>query len=44
MDTDERLSALEQKLADYDALVERLVAFARTTPKGRVVLALLGVK
>jgi uncharacterized coiled-coil protein SlyX len=43
VDTDERLTALERKLAEHDTLIARLVAFARLTPKGRMILRALGL-
>jgi hypothetical protein len=43
MDTDERLSKLEQRLDEYERLIERLKAYARLTPTGRVLLKVLGV-
>ena len=42
MDTDERLSKLEEKLAEYDKLIARLKAYARLTPTGRILLKVLG--
>jgi hypothetical protein len=43
MDTDERLSSLEERLEKYDRLVQKLVAFARLSPAGRLVLKGLGL-
>lgn len=43
METDERLSALEKRLEAYDTLVGRLIAFARTSAKGRLLLKALGL-
>jgi hypothetical protein len=43
METEERLTALEAKLAAYDTLVGRLIAFARTSAKGRLLLKALGL-
>jgi uncharacterized coiled-coil protein SlyX len=43
METEERLSRLEEKLAAHDRLIARLIAFARETKKGRILLAMLGV-
>ena len=43
MDTDERISELERKLAFYDSLVNRLVAYAKLSPKGRLMLKFLGI-
>jgi hypothetical protein len=44
MDTDERIAVLEQRLAAYDTLVGKLIAYARTTTKGKIMLAMLGLK
>jgi uncharacterized coiled-coil protein SlyX len=41
-DTEERLSKLEEKLAEYDRLIAGLKAYARLTPAGRVLLKALG--
>ena len=43
MDTEERISLIEKKIETYDNLVARLVAYAGTTKKGRLLLAVLGV-
>ena len=43
MDTDERITQLEKRLEKYDRLVEKLVAFARLSPAGRLVLKGLGL-
>jgi hypothetical protein len=43
MDTEERVTLLEQKLADHDRLIGKLIAYARLTPSGRMILALLGI-
>jgi hypothetical protein len=43
MDTEERLSRLEAKLAEYDGLIARLKAYARLTPTGRILLKTLGL-
>jgi hypothetical protein len=43
MDTDERISRLEERLAAYDTLVGRLITFARTSAKGRLFLKALGL-
>lgn len=43
METEERIAALERKLADYDALIVKLVRFAQSTPKGRLMLKVLGL-
>lgn len=43
MDTEERISALEERLAAYDTLAGRLIAFARTTARGRLLLKALGL-
>lgn len=44
MDNEERLAVLEKKVAAYDTLIVQLVAYARTTPKGRLMLRMLGIK
>lgn len=43
METDERISALERRIAEYDTLVGRLIAYARSTAKGRLFLKVLGL-
>lgn len=43
MDTDERLSMLEGRLAEHDRLIARLKAYARLFPSGRVLLKALGL-
>ena len=43
MDNDERLALLEKKVAEHESLIVLLVAYARTTAKGRMVLKLLGI-
>lgn len=43
METEDRLAALEAKLAAYDTLIARLVKFAQSTPKGRLMLKVLGL-
>lgn len=43
METEERLSKLEEKLAEYDKLIDRLKQFARLSPTGRALLKVLGV-
>ncbi len=43
MDSDERLALLEKKVAQHESLIVLLVAYARTTPKGRMMLKLLGI-
>jgi uncharacterized coiled-coil protein SlyX len=43
METEERISALETKLAAYDVVIGRLIAYARTTIKGRLLLRALGL-
>lgn len=43
MDTDERIALLEKKVAEHESLVVLLVAYARTTAKGRLMLKLLGL-
>jgi len=44
MDTDERLSAAEQRIARLEELVSKLTALAGTYPVGRVALKALGLK
>jgi hypothetical protein len=44
MDTDERLSALEAKLAAHDELIGKLIKFAGLTPGGRYILKSLGIR
>lgn len=44
METDERIASLENRLEAYDALVCRLIAYARLTRGGRVALAAVGLK
>jgi hypothetical protein len=41
--TQERLTALEARIAAYDTLVAKLIAHARTTAKGRFMLMCLGL-
>jgi len=43
VDNDERLALLEKKVAEHESLIVLLVAYARTTAKGRMVLKLLGI-
>lgn len=43
MDNDERLALLEEKVAQHESMIVLLVAYARTTAKGRMVLKLLGI-
>jgi uncharacterized coiled-coil protein SlyX len=43
MQTDERITALEERLAQYDALIAKLRAYARLTTTGRVLLKALGI-
>jgi uncharacterized coiled-coil protein SlyX len=42
METDERISALEARLAEYDQLVARLKAFAALSRTGRMLLKVIG--
>jgi hypothetical protein len=42
METDERVAALERRLAEYDELVARLKEYARLTAGGRLLLKVLG--
>jgi hypothetical protein len=44
MTTEERLSQVEQRQAEVDQLLTKLIAFASTTAKGRLALAVLGVR
>lgn len=44
MDTDERLSRLESRLAEHESLIQKLIMFAQLTPKGRFILKVLGVE
>lgn len=44
MDTEERLSRIESRLAEHDRLIERLISYAKLTPAGRVVLKVLGLR
>jgi len=44
MDTDERLRVLENRLAEHDALINKILAIAAGHPKGRFFLKLLGVE
>lgn len=44
MDTEERLSRIESRLAEHDRLIERLINYAKLTPAGRVVLKVLGLR
>jgi hypothetical protein len=43
MQTDERITALEKRLEEYDRLVARLKVYARITPTGRLLLKALGI-
>lgn len=43
MDTEDRIAALEARLAAYDTLVARLVRFAQASAKGRLLLKGLGL-
>lgn len=43
MDTDERIAALELKVATHETLILKLVAYAQTTAKGRLLLKMLGL-
>jgi hypothetical protein len=42
-DTEERLTALERKLAEHEALITKLIAYARLYPAGRLLLKGLGL-
>ena len=41
---EERIALLEERLAYYDGVVSRLIQFARMTPKGQVILKVLGLQ
>ncbi len=41
---EERITLLEERLAYYDGVVSRLIQFARLTPKGQAILAILGLR
>lgn len=43
MDTEERVSALERKVAEYDRIIAWLMVYARMTRAGRVFLKGLGL-
>lgn len=43
MNTEERLSALETKLAEHEKLITKLRAYAVLTPGGRMILKVLGL-
>jgi uncharacterized coiled-coil protein SlyX len=43
MTTDERLSQLEAKIAEYERLIGKLKEYARLTPGGRLMLKVLGL-
>jgi hypothetical protein len=43
MDSDERIALLEKKVSEHDKLIAKLVAYARLTPTGRMLLKALGV-
>lgn len=43
METEERLSALEAKLREYDRLIEKLKVFAKLSPTGRLLLKAIGL-
>lgn len=42
MTTEERLSRLETKVAEYESLIGKLKAYAALTPGGRMLLKILG--
>lgn len=44
MTTDERVTALEKRLAEYDELIRRLTTLARVLPKGRLILKAIGAE
>lgn len=43
MDNEERIAVLERKVAEHESLIVLLVAYARTSVKGRMMLKLLGL-
>jgi uncharacterized coiled-coil protein SlyX len=43
VDTEQRLSALEARLAAQEALIAKLRAYAALTPTGRAILKILGL-
>jgi len=43
MTAEQRLKMLEMRLALYDTLVDKLMAYARLTAKGRLMLKALGL-
>lgn len=43
MDVDERVGRLEAEILELKCLVEKLTMLARVTPKGRMMLKLLGL-
>jgi hypothetical protein len=43
MDTDERLSQLEQLVGQHEHLIAKLIAYAKLTAGGRLLLKALGI-
>jgi hypothetical protein len=43
METEERLSALERKIEQYEALIDKLRTIARLSPTGRMIVKALGL-
>lgn len=43
MDTEERVALLEKRLAEHDRLIQKLVAIAKLTPAGRMLLKAVGL-
>jgi hypothetical protein len=43
VDTDERLTRLESRLAEHDRLISMLKQYARMFPAGRALLKALGI-
>lgn len=41
MNTEERLSRLEEKMAEHETLIAKLKAYAALTPTGRMLLKIL---
>lgn len=44
MDTDERLKAAEQRIADLEEFMSRVIRLAESFPAGRIALKALGLK
>jgi hypothetical protein len=43
MDTDERVSVLEARIAQYDKWLTALILYAKLTPAGRKILKIMAV-